>query len=286
MKITNLQEEYQLASPGLVAVETSWIPQHATLGATVPSSGCVGDLAPLRVCVCCGRTAPASSFGCFKNGTSKKSCSGCRATSRASYNRVKHTNRCILYHRWLQMKRRCEDPRSKDHRYYSSVRVCPSWQTFGRFERWALRHGFEPALTIDRTNPSGNYSPRNCRLVDRRTQSRNRRCNLKASAFGTTKLLVEWAEDERARVGLQTFKYRLGRGYDVETALTTPPGQLARLPRRPASCPGASAHLPSSSTTAGSSSLIAYGGSGLTRERGGNGSTCLASHEWGPGRAS
>ena len=70
-----------------------------------------------------------------------------------------------LYHTWIQMRRRCyakDDPRSARWGGRGIV-VCPEWdQDFAAFENWALAHGYEPGLSIDRVNSDGNYEPANC----------------------------------------------------------------------------------------------------------------------------
>lgn len=53
-------------------------------------------------------------------------------------------------------------------------------------------------------------------------------------AFGSTRSMLAWSRDRRARVGVSSIRQRLDRGIDPERAITTPPYQLDGdvLPRK------------------------------------------------------
>ena len=54
--------------------------------------------------------------------------------------------------------------------------MCQEWQlSFLTFRTWALSHGYQLGLEIDREDNDGNYSPDNCRFVTRKQNCRNRR---------------------------------------------------------------------------------------------------------------
>jgi len=83
-----------------------------------------------------------------------------------------------LYHVWQGAKNRCYNPNEPRFADYGGrgIVVCASWRDdFPKFLRWALRHGWEPELQMDRRNNDGNYSPRNCRFVTVRVNSQNKR---------------------------------------------------------------------------------------------------------------
>ena len=56
------------------------------------------------------------------------------------------------------------------------ITVCKEWQdSFMSFVEWALSHGYDSNLSIDRINVNGNYEPSNCRWADVKTQAKNKR---------------------------------------------------------------------------------------------------------------
>lgn len=82
-----------------------------------------------------------------------------------------------LYKRWVVMRRRCYDDKFIVYSYYGGrgIRVCDEWKTdFLMFQKWALSHGWDPSLTLDRKDPKGDYSPKNCRWITLAEQQRNR----------------------------------------------------------------------------------------------------------------
>lgn len=65
-----------------------------------------------------------------------------------------------------------------DYRLYRGrgITVCSEWQSsFDSFVRWALSHGYDSKLSIDRIDVNGNYTPDNCRWADQKTQNNNQR---------------------------------------------------------------------------------------------------------------
>lgn len=75
------------------------------------------------------------------------------------------------------MIRRCYNNRRWNYQYYGAkgIKVCDEWkQDFFVFREWALESGYKIGLSIDRINLKGNYTPENCRWVDKHIQCSNR----------------------------------------------------------------------------------------------------------------
>lgn len=116
-------------------------------------------------------------------GTTFRQAASCKKCSTRPYKR-KYGDRTMkthkLYHTWIQMRRRCyaKDDRRSARWGGRGIIVCPEWDnSFVAFETWALAHGYEPGLSIDRVDQDGNYEPSNCEFVTRGENSRRCRAS-------------------------------------------------------------------------------------------------------------
>jgi hypothetical protein len=78
-----------------------------------------------------------------------------------------------IWNIWRQMRQRCENPNSKDFKYYGArgIRVCERWQSFRAF---LSDMGDRPrGLTLERLNPDGNYERSNVVWKSRMDQRHN-----------------------------------------------------------------------------------------------------------------
>lgn len=74
-----------------------------------------------------------------------------------------------LYNTWSSMKQRCYNPKNNRYCYYGGkgISVCNDWIVFGGFKKWALESGYKEGMTVDRIDPSKNYSPDNCQWLSK-----------------------------------------------------------------------------------------------------------------------
>lgn len=141
-----------------------------------------GDRRQVVVCDCeCGRVC-VTNIKSLKNGDTK-SC-GCwndeclRKVVHGHKRRNDNGGAHPLYIIWCEFRRRC---RSKTHKRYADyggrgITVCQLWDSnYQAFYDWAMTHGYQQGLTIDRRNNNGPYSPDNCRFVTYAVNNSNKR---------------------------------------------------------------------------------------------------------------
>lgn len=128
-----------------------------------------------------------------------------------------------LYQIWQNMKNRCYNKNVEKYKCYGArgIMVCDEWiHDFKAFYEWALKNGYNNQLTIDRIDVNGNYEPKNCRWLNMKDQSQNKRTNHYITFQGETKTLQQWAD----KIGIKSsiIRKRLKRGWDTEKALFFP----------------------------------------------------------------
>lgn len=132
-----------------------------------------------------------------------------------------------LYRVWSSMLNRCNNPNEFAYKWYGArgIKVCNEWLDYATFRQWALSSGYDDSAethmcSIDRIDGNGNYCPENCRWVDAKAQSNNRKSNVLLTYKGKTQTMMQWAEE--TGVPYQRIQQRLNRGWGVQRAIEQP----------------------------------------------------------------
>lgn len=133
-----------------------------------------------------------------------------------------------LYKIYYGMRSRCYNPNNKNFDHYGGrgVGICAEWQTFEAFESWAMSHGYQDGLTIERKDINAGYSPGNCCWITPAEQQKNKRTNKAITYCGETHIAAEWDDILGFKHGVVAA--RLKRGWSEDEAVTIPLGQRRR----------------------------------------------------------
>jgi len=96
---------------------------------------------------------------------------------------------------WCEMRQRCNNPNSKDYHNYGGrgIKICEEWDEFMVFYNWAITHGYNEDLSLDRKDNNLGYNPENCRWATRIEQGNNRRTNTLIEIDGKLDTIANWA---------------------------------------------------------------------------------------------
>ena len=159
-------------------------------------------------CICdCGNTVNASGH-LLRNGTIK-SCGCLRLEGRSTHRKSGTRLYRILHH----VKDRCYRTKNKDYQHYGDrgIKVCQEWlDDFMSFYNWAINNGYQENLTIDRIDVNGNYEPDNCRWVDQKTQTNNKRNSVYLTYEGKTQTITQWADELNCNRSAMYIRHRKG----------------------------------------------------------------------------
>lgn len=178
------------------------------------------------LCKCdCGKDVLVG-YGELKSGNTK-SC-GCLRRKLASERLRKQTTKhgmfgSRIYHIWDSMKARCYNRNHVAYKNYGGrgITVCDEWRyNFEVFYAWAMAHGYQDYLTIDRIDNNGNYCPENCRWATMLEQSANKRNVILLTVHGETKSISEWSRE--TNISADCIRRRLKSGWSEEKIFTKP----------------------------------------------------------------
>lgn len=170
----------------------------------------------------CGRIKNVILSCVLRGGTTSCGCLQKEIASKKSFKHGDSKSRPRLYRIWENLNSRCNYSNNTYYKNYGGrgIKVCSEWRNYENFRSWALSHGYEGYLTIDRIDVNGNYCPENCRWTTAKEQSRNKTTNHLLTLGGKTQCIVSWCEE--LRLNPNTLHKRLKLGWSVEKALLTP----------------------------------------------------------------
>ena len=130
-----------------------------------------------------------------------------------------------LYGTWYTMRYRCNNPNNSVFKYYGGrgVKVCNRWDIadgkFTGFKNFVKDMGSRPkGFTVERVNNNGNYTPSNCKWVNRKEQSRNMRNNVTYKGEGATDASLRLTNGKHKAL----VRMRVWRGWSKHRAFTEP----------------------------------------------------------------
>lgn len=99
----------------------------------------------------------------------------------------------LIYH---SMKCRCYNPNDRAFHNYGArgIKISDKWNTYEKFEEWALENGYKKGLWLDRINNDLDYSPDNCRWATPKEQQNNKRTNRNIKIGDEEHTMQEWAD--------------------------------------------------------------------------------------------
>ena len=174
-------------------------------------------------CICdCGNKSIISA--CHLRSGHSTSCGCYKAENMSSLFSIHKMTNTPLYRMYRNMLNRCYYKGSDHYESYGArgITVCDEWKTgFEAFYQWAVNHGYENGLSIDRVDVDGNYCPENCRFIPINEQAYNKQDTRYVNYNGELLPLAKVAE----AVGIDsgTIAARMDRwGWSEQDAINTP----------------------------------------------------------------
>lgn len=172
-------------------------------------------------CECdCGRKVIVKESGLLKYH--KTSC-GCNFSQFENDPDLKK-KKIRLYNIITHMKIRCYDPSSSHYNAYGGrgISICDEWfYDEEKFIIWALTHGYQLGLTIERIDSNKNYCPENCTWIPMKDQPKNRASNIYYKIGDEIHYISEWNRIFRWKLASTTdMRKRLEKLGGVEVSIS------------------------------------------------------------------
>lgn len=124
-----------------------------------------------------------------------------------------------LYNVWNAMHHRCYDPNNVNYKNYHSRGITVSSVWHGSdgalsFVTWAKNNGYKEGLELDRRDNDKGYSPKNCRFVTHKRNTRNmcKTIRIRHPKSGKNIALIDYYEEYTRTISYEAFKKRFRKG--------------------------------------------------------------------------
>lgn len=114
---------------------------------------------------------------------------------------------------------RCYNQNDKSYGWYGAkgIKVCNEWLDNPlSFEQWAIGHGYNDTLTIDRKDETKDYCPENCRWITRANNAKYKSTTKITTVDGVSHTGKEWADE--CELGCNTINLML-RNHSEDEAI-------------------------------------------------------------------
>jgi hypothetical protein len=169
------------------------------------------------LCACqCGQRTTV--LGKYLRSGHTRSCGCLMRETAAGLQRTHGGTRTKEYRVWQLMRARCDDA-TNPHYGGRGLSVCDRWEAF---ENFYADMGPRPSSEhqIERRDNDAGYGPENCVWATPKEQANNRSSNRLLTLGGLTLTMQQWSEE--LCLPYKTIHSRVGRGWSVERALSTP----------------------------------------------------------------
>lgn len=125
-----------------------------------------------------------------------------------------------LYRKWLLMKRSCDNENAENYKNIGGkgIKVYPEWhENYIKFKSYALEHGYQDGLVIDRKDKNKDFEPGNIIFVTRQKRQQNKEINNTITYNGKTQTVRAWANE--LGVSRQALYARIQRYEHPEDAI-------------------------------------------------------------------
>lgn len=148
---------------------------------------------PLWICICdCGKLHESASKPLVNGNT--KSCGCLRREMVAEKNKTHGLSKLPEYSIWCDIKKRCENPKSANFKYYGErgIKLSESWQDFKVFYS-DMGPRPAPDYSVERLDVNKNYEKSNCVWIPLAEQARNKTNTVHVEVNGKKMILADLA---------------------------------------------------------------------------------------------